>query len=75
MRTLQYEIHVRGLLSEMLLTAFPGLQATRGDRETVLTGTLPDQAALFGVLVQIETLGLELLDVHSAELREIGRSK
>jgi hypothetical protein len=31
--------------------------------QTVLVGTLPDQAALFGVLAQIEALGLELLDV------------
>ena len=31
--------------------------------ETVLTGLLEDRAALFGVIAQIETLGLELLDV------------
>jgi hypothetical protein len=34
--------------------------------ETVLTGLLEDRSALFGVLAQIEALGLELL-----ELREI----
>jgi len=34
--------------------------------ETVLAGSLPDQSALYGVLVQIEQLGLELLDVHRA---------
>jgi hypothetical protein len=31
--------------------------------ETVLTGLLEDGAALFGVLAQIEALGLELLEV------------
>ena len=31
---------------------------------TVLTGTLPDQAALYGALAQIEALGLELLEVR-----------
>jgi hypothetical protein len=30
----------------------------------VLTGPLPDRAALYGVLVQIEALGLELLEVR-----------
>jgi hypothetical protein len=31
----------------------------------VLTGALPDQAALFGVLGHIEALGLELLEVRA----------
>ena len=61
-----YEISVRGLLSETLLGAFPGLSARERGTETVLTGALPDQAALFGVLGHIEALGLELLEVHRA---------
>ena len=32
--------------------------------ETVLTGSLEDRSALFGVLAQIEALGLELLEVR-----------
>jgi hypothetical protein len=32
--------------------------------ETVLTGWLEDRSALFGVIVQIERLGLELLEVR-----------
>jgi hypothetical protein len=32
--------------------------------ETMLTGLLEDRAALFGVLAQIEALGLELLEVR-----------
>jgi hypothetical protein len=59
-----YEIRVRGLLGETLLGAFPGLRARAHGRETVLTGALPDQAALFGVLSCIEALGLELLEVR-----------
>jgi hypothetical protein len=35
--------------------------------ETVLTGLLQDRSAVFGVVAQIEALGLELL-----ELRQIG---
>jgi hypothetical protein len=32
--------------------------------ETVLTGLIEDQSALFGVLGQIEALGLELLELR-----------
>ena len=60
----RYTIRVRGLLGETLLGAFPGLRAEVRAGETVLAGELPDQAALHGVLAQIEALGLELLEVH-----------
>ena len=59
---MQYEIVVRGLLSETLLAAFPTLRAEA--HETVLAGTLADQAALYGVIAQIEALGLELIEVR-----------
>ncbi len=59
-----YEIRVRGLLDGMLLEAFPGLRAQADGTETVLTGPLADQAALYGLLAQIEALGLELLEVR-----------
>jgi hypothetical protein len=62
----QCEIRIRGLLGDTLLAGFPGLVATQCDGETVLAGALPDQAALFGVLAQIEALGLELLEVRRA---------
>jgi len=32
--------------------------------ETVLTGLLEDQSAVFGVLTQIEALGLELVELR-----------
>jgi hypothetical protein len=59
-----YEFRLRGLLGDTLLSAFPGLHADVERGETVLTGALPDQSALYGVLAEIEQLGLELLDVH-----------
>jgi predicted RNA-binding protein with PUA domain len=59
-----YEFRIRGLLGDTLLSAFPGLQAEMQGGETVLAGSLPDQSALYGVLVQIEQLGLELFDVR-----------
>jgi hypothetical protein len=63
-RVVCYEIRVRGRLGEMLLAGFPDLQPQMDGSETVLTGALPDQAALYGVLAQIEALGLELLELR-----------
>jgi hypothetical protein len=64
MKPTHYEITVRGRLSNMLIAAFGGLTATFSATETVLRGEIADQAALYGVLDHIETLGLELLDVR-----------
>ena len=44
--------------------AFPALQAETCSGDTVLRGALQDQAALHGVLAQIEALGLELIEVR-----------
>jgi hypothetical protein len=60
----RYVIRVRGTLSDRLLTAFPGLRSRADRGDTRLAGALPDQAALHGVLAQIEALGLELLELR-----------
>jgi hypothetical protein len=60
----RYEIRIRGILGGTLRGAFPGLRAREDRDETVLTGWLPDQAALHGVLAQIEALGLELIGIR-----------
>ena len=60
----QYEIRIRGILGRTVAGAFPSLLARENRGETVLTGRLPDQAALHGVLAQIEALGLELIEIR-----------
>jgi hypothetical protein len=51
-------------LGQTIRCAFPALQARVSGGDTVLTGPLPDRAALHGVLAEIEALGLELLEVR-----------
>jgi hypothetical protein len=60
----RYRIRVRGHLGETMRCAFPALQARASGGDTVLTGPLADRAALYGVLAEIEALGLELLEVR-----------
>jgi hypothetical protein len=60
----RYEIRVKGRLSGSLQSAFPDLTTQVEPVETVLSGTFDDQAELYGVLAQIEGLGLELVEVR-----------
>jgi hypothetical protein len=62
-----YAIRIRGRLGATALSAFPSMVSELKGSETVLTGVLEDRSAVFGVVAQIEALGLELL-----ELRQIG---
>jgi hypothetical protein len=62
-RPYRYRIRVRGRLGETICSAFPALEARASGGDTVLTGPLADRAALYGVIAQIEALGLELLEV------------
>jgi hypothetical protein len=59
-----YAIRIRGRLGATALSAFPSMVSELKGSETVLTGVLEDRAALFGVLAQIEALGLDLLEVR-----------
>ena len=63
----QYRIRIKGRLGPTALSAFPTLVPEAEGSDTVLTGPLADQSALFGVLGQIETLGLELLEVRQTQ--------
>ncbi|HYX60528.1 MAG TPA: hypothetical protein VE888_16160 [Streptosporangiaceae bacterium] len=59
----RYMIRINGHLGAMLLSAFPAMAWERQGRETVLTGVL-DQPGLYGVLAEIEALGLDLLEIR-----------
>jgi hypothetical protein len=59
-----YQIRIRGRLGRTIRAAFPALHAEAQGEDTLLAGALADQAALHGVLTQIEALGLELVEVR-----------
>ena len=58
-----YMIRINGHLGATLLSAFPAMAPRRHGAHTVLTGLL-DRSALYGVLAEIEALGLDLLEVR-----------
>jgi hypothetical protein len=59
-----YQIRIRGHLGTTTLRAFPTFHAGTQGQDTLLRGAVADQAALHGVLAQIEALGLELLELR-----------
>jgi hypothetical protein len=64
-----YQIRISGRLGATALSAFPAMVSELKGAETVLTGLLEDRSAVFGVLGQIESLGLELLELRRIRAR------
>jgi hypothetical protein len=58
-----YLIRINGHLGATVLSAFPALAPQHHGAHTVLTGLL-DPSALYGVLAEIEALGLDLLEIQ-----------
>lgn len=66
---MHYGIRVQGHLDPSWQDRFGGLCIEQQEAgTTLLSGTLPDQAALHGVLLQIMRLGLTLLSLESEEV-------
>jgi len=66
---MHYHILVQGHLDPSWQDRFGGLRIEQQEAgTTLLSGTLPDQAALHGVLLQIIRLGLTLLSLESEEV-------
>jgi hypothetical protein len=64
-----YTIRIRGQLGATALSAFPTMVPELKSGDTVLTGLLEDRSAVFGVVAQIEALGLELLELRQIRTR------
>jgi hypothetical protein len=62
-----YTFRIKGRLGATALSAFPSMASELKCGETVLNGSIEDRSALFGVLAQIEALGLELIEVRQIQ--------
>ncbi len=61
-----YEIKIKGQLDQQWSEWFAGLKITHLEgNETLLSGLLPDQAALHGLLERVRDLNLKLISVTS----------
>ena len=58
-----YTIRIHGHLGATALSAFPAMASQQHGADSVLTGLL-DRSALYGVLAEIEALGLDLVEVR-----------
>jgi hypothetical protein len=64
-----YMLRIKGHLGATVLSAFPAMTPRRHGAHTVLTGLL-DRSALYGVLAEIDALGLDLLEIRQLEQRK-----
>jgi len=63
-----YEIRIKGHLVERWADQFAGLTITLEENgDTLLTGPVVDQAALFGLLRKVRDLGMPLISVIGVE--------
>ena len=68
---LRVEVRVKGCISKQWSEWFGGLTISHSDpAETVLTGIVADQAALYGIISRLRDLGLQLTLVSSEESEE-----
>jgi len=63
------KIRVKGRLDEHWSEWFDGFDISyRGADETVLSGSICDQAALYGILTKLRDLGLWLVSLQTMEI-------
>ena len=60
----RYEVRVDGVLDDRWSEWFQGLRIENQDGETILSGMLPDQPALHGILDKVRDLGLTIVTVR-----------
>jgi hypothetical protein len=60
-----YEIQVKGCLDAWREDLFDGMSVASRDNVTTISGFVPDQAALHGLLAKVRDFGLVLLSVKA----------
>ncbi len=63
-----YQIRIKGHLGSQWTDWFEGMAITLDDNgDTLLTGLVADQAALYGLIKKVRDLGMPLHSVHPVE--------
>ena len=70
----RWEIRVEGALDQRWTAWFEGLQVTSEGSQRVISGPLPDQPALHGVLIKVRDLGMCLISVRRLDPNEAGEA-
>ena len=63
--TTVYEIRIAGIVGDELAPYVENMTSEVLPVETVLRGEIADQAALHGMLDQVQALGLELIEIRA----------
>ncbi|MFN8434291.1 MAG: NAD(P)-dependent alcohol dehydrogenase [Anaerolineales bacterium] len=63
-----YQIKLDGCIGPQWTDWFDGLSITQDEGQTLLTGPIPDQPALYGILKKVRDLGIPLLSVNILDL-------
>jgi hypothetical protein len=70
-----YQICIKGKLDPIWSDWFDGFSISQMENKTVLTGPVSDQAALHGMLVKINDLGLVIISLNEKSEIEPGKKK
>jgi hypothetical protein len=68
----RYEVRVEGVLDGRWSEWFEGLHLQNQRGETILSGALPDQPALHGILDKVRDLGLTIITVRRLPPEQLG---
>ena len=70
-----YQIRIKGHLGDEWMDWFGGMTITLGENgDTLLTGPVADQAALFGLLRKVRDLGMQLVSINRVDIDKQDRS-
>ena len=62
MAAANYEIRIKGRISDSLRSAFEGLAVSTEPVETIVYGPLAGQEAVHQLLIRLESIGLEVVE-------------
>jgi hypothetical protein len=65
--TKRYRIVVRGEIGDLVAHAFPELRIEAGHGKSVLSATVADSAALYGILDRLRDLAIDVVSLHETD--------